>query len=183
MDLEKVIKERRTIRSLEEGDISIDEMIKMLEVSSWAPSWANTQCWEVVLVKDENIKEELSSTLTPGNPAKEAVRKAPVVLAICGKKGVSGFFKGKRVTSLGDWLMFDVALFTQNLSLILHSKGMGSVIVGAYDIEKASNILGIPDSHQLVCLMAVGKPRKIPSPPKRKPIEEKVHINRWGGSL
>ena len=41
-----------------------DEIISyVLKAAQLAPSWANTQCWEFILVKNESIRLKLSKTL------------------------------------------------------------------------------------------------------------------------
>ncbi|MGD2125095.1 MAG: nitroreductase family protein, partial [Desulfobacteraceae bacterium] len=54
-----IIKGRRSIRRYQENEIPQEHMDQILESIRWSPSWANTQCWEVVLVKDPAVKEKL----------------------------------------------------------------------------------------------------------------------------
>ena len=84
-------------------------MNTLLEAVRWAPSWANTQCWEIVAVKDKSLKEQLQATLPPkANPAASAIVQAPVLLALCGKLKSSGFYRDQVTTKFGDWFMFDL---------------------------------------------------------------------------
>ncbi len=179
MELFEILEKRRSIRRFQGEKFGEDVLFELLRAATLAPSWANTQVWEFVVVDDDGIKEKLSETLSPGNPARSGVKEAPYVVAFCGKKGVSGYFKGKPATILGDWLMFDVALAVENFCLAATSKGLGTVIVGAFDIEKASEILGIPEDHQLVCLVPVGIPAEEGRKTPRKSPRDKFHRNRW----
>jgi len=56
-NLLQVIKERRTIRKYQNKPISDELLNTVLEAGRWAQSWANTQCWHVIVVKDGKIKE------------------------------------------------------------------------------------------------------------------------------
>jgi nitroreductase len=115
MDLLKVINERRSIRKYKNEPVS-DEMIhEVLEAARRAPSWANTQVCRYIVVKDRNIKEQLSSTLTPTNPARGAIAEAPCVICIFAKRGVSGFYKGTAATDKGDWFMFDAGVAMEHM--------------------------------------------------------------------
>jgi len=67
--------------------------------------------------------------LNPTNPAREAVRTAPVLIVACAQLGLSGFKSGTAATDKGDWFMFDVALAMHNLTLAAHAKGLGTVHV------------------------------------------------------
>lgn len=180
MDLLEVIRSRRSVRKLKPDPVPDELITKILEAARWAPSWANTQCWEFVVVKDPDIKAKLAEALVPPrNPAKQAVATAPVVIAALGRRGVSGFYKGKPVTSKGDWFMFDVALAVQNMVLEAHALGLGTVIVGAIDFEKASKVLGLPSGVELVVLIPVGYPAEVPRAPPRKEVSEFTHFDRY----
>ena len=78
----EVLKQRRSIRNYEDKEVPRELLDKVLEAVQWSPSWANTQCWEVIVVKEQEIKEKLRETLTKGNPAGKAMVTAPVVLAL-----------------------------------------------------------------------------------------------------
>ena len=181
MEVLEAIKTRRSVRRFAPEPVPNEALRAVLEAARWAPSWANTQCWEVVVVKDPEKKRALSELLVPErNPARDAVANAPIVLAVCGRRGVSGFYKGKAVTEKGDWLMFDVALAVQNMALAAHALGLGTVVVGAIDHERASEVLGLPDDVELVVLMPLGRPAKEPRAPERKRLEEFVHLDTYG---
>ncbi|MDA3835043.1 MAG: nitroreductase family protein [Spirochaetales bacterium] len=169
----KAIKERRTVRNFEDKPISDDVLKTVLEAIQWAPSWANTQCWEVVVVKDPDIKTRLQDEAIPkSNPAHKAVGNAPVVLAMCARLNESGYYKNNVTTKFGDWFMFDLGLAAQNLSIAAHAMGLGSVIMGLFEQDKAAAVLNLPENHELVTLIPMGYPSKVPSAPKRREMEE-----------
>ena len=178
-DLMEVIKERRSIRKYEEKDIPEELANRVLDAVKWTPSWINTQCWEVVVVKDKIIKEGLQATISKGNPAAKSIVAAPVVLAVCGRLGKSGYYKDKVSTKFGDWYMFDLGLATQNLCLMAHHLGLGTVIVGLFDHDRAKEILNVPAGYELVVLIPMGYPAKIPSAPKRREMNEFTHYDTF----
>ena len=184
MEVLEAIRTRRSVRKFSPEPVPEEALRAVLEAARWAPSWANTQCWRIVVVRDPERKKALSETLIPErNPAREAVEKAPVLLAVCGEKGVSGFYKGKPITDKGDWLMFDVALAVQNICLAAHALGLGTVIVGALDHHRASELLGLPDEVELVVLMPLGRPAQEPKTPPRKELSEFVYLDTYGEKL
>ncbi len=178
-DAVEVIKERRSIRKYEEKDVPEEVLNSLFEVAGWSPSWANTQCWELIAVRDMALKESLKETIFPKNPATNAITQAPVLLALCGKLKSSGFYKDIVTTKFGDWFMFDLGLFTQTLCLAARNLGLGTVIVGLFDHDKAKSILKIPEGYELVVLIPIGYPAKISSAPKRREIREYVHHNTF----
>jgi nitroreductase len=105
--------------------------------------------------------------------------QAPVVLVLCGKLKSSGYYKGQITTKFGDWFMFDLGIASQNICLTAYNLGLGTVIVGLFDHNKAKEILGVSDDYEVVTMMPVGYPAKEPEAPKRREINEFVHFNRF----
>jgi nitroreductase len=180
VDVLEAIKGRRSVRRYLPREVEEEKLREILEAARWAPSWANTQCWEFIVVKDPSTKEKLSETLPPGNPAREAVRTAPAVVVACGRTGVSGFYKGVPVTDKGDFYLFDVALALQNLCLAAHALGLGTVHVGYFDSRAVERLLGVPEGVRVVELVPVGYPAEQPKAPRRKELSELVHLERYG---
>ena len=169
------ITDRRSVRRFTSEDVSDEALSKLLDSVRWAPSWANSQCWEVIVVKNQDLKDRLKNTLSESNPSTLAIQNAPVVLAMCAGLGKAGYYSEKPMTKFGDWFMFDVGLATQNLISTAHVLGLGSVIVGGMDQDKAKEILEVPDGYELVCLLPIGHPDHEPSPPPRRETEEFTH--------
>ncbi|MGA2315179.1 MAG: nitroreductase family protein [Thermodesulfobacteriota bacterium] len=182
MDLMEAIKGRRSIRKYKPDPIPEDALQKIMEAVRWSPSWANTQCWEVIVVKDPKIKSELATALNKTNPSLSSMTDAPIVIVLCGKKGVSGFKKGEAVTVKGDWVMFDTGIAMQNLCLAAHSLGLGTVIVGRFDHKKAEEILGVPESVVVVAMTPLGYPATEGSTSKRKEPSEFIFYEKYHGT-
>ena len=70
MDLLKVIHERRSVRKYRSDPVPDEIITEILEAARRSPSWANTQVWRFIVVKDQGIKERLQETLRPTNPAR-----------------------------------------------------------------------------------------------------------------
>jgi nitroreductase len=178
-DIMSIIKGRRSIRRYQDKLIPEDHLQQVLDAIRWSPSWANTQCWEVVMVKDPAIKEKLKDTLSPTNPALKAVAQAPAVIALCGKLKSSGYHKGEAATKLGDWFMFDLGLATQSLCLVAHGLGLGTVVVGMMDHDKTKKVLGVGEGYEVVALIPIGYPAKESPAPKRREIREFLHEEKF----
>jgi len=180
MDVLEKIKSRRSVRKYKSDPIPQEDLDIILEAIRWAPSWANTQCWEVIIVTDREQRKKLSEIVPPKNPAVNALITAPVIIVMAARKGVSGYYKGKTVTTYGDWFMFDVALAMQNLVLEAHSRGLGTVDLGYFDHEKAARLLAIPEDFQVVAMTPLGYPAEMPKPPSRKSLTEFVSYGTFG---
>lgn len=175
----QVIKDRRSVRHFENREVPKEALQAVLEAVCWSPSWANTQCWEVVVVKDAQVKGRILEAVPSANPAAKSIAAAPVVLALCARKGESGYYKGLVTTKFGDWFLFDLGIAAQTICLAAHSLGLGAVIVGLYEHAKVDAALGLPENVENVCLIPLGYPAKIPSAPTRKEIDAFVRRERY----
>jgi nitroreductase len=178
-DLMNTIQGRRSIRRYQEQDIPDDTLNKLLEAARWAPSWANTQCWNFVVVKDSGIKAKIQQAVSSRNPSSKAIVNAPVLLVVCGQLKRSGYYNDQFPTKFGDWFMYDLGLATQNLCLAAHDAGLGTVIVGLFDHDKVGEIIKLPSEHEVLVLIPVGYPDHDPSPPKRRELQEFVYYDTF----
>lgn len=179
-DLMDIIKGRRSIRKYEDKEIPEAILNQILEAIRWAPSWANTQCWEVVVIKEKSIKEKLQAAIpAKGNPSAKAVIQAPVLLVICARTKVSGYYKETAVTKFGDWFMYDLGIATQNLCLAAHNLGLGTVIVGVFDHDKAREVIGVPEGYEAVTLIPLGYPATSASAPPRREVSRFTHYETF----
>jgi nitroreductase len=179
MEFMEILKERRSVRKYEDRKVPEELLLKVLEAVQWSPSWANTQCWEVIVVKAADIKVRLQETMVKGNPATKAIVEAPLVLALCAKQRSSGYYKEQVTTKFGDWFMYDLGIATQSLCLAAHRWGLGTVVVGLFDHQQAAQVLGVPEGYELVTLIPLGFPAKQSSPPKRREITEFTHYDQF----
>jgi len=134
MDLETAIRERRSIRAYKPDPVPQDLIREILDEARWSPSWANTQCWRLVVVTDKEIKNKLADTMFGfgGKPSQtaEGMKVAPVAIAFCAETGKSGFSYAEpraAATDKGEyWYMFDVALAMENFMREIQRRGTPS---------------------------------------------------------
>ena len=189
MDIFEAINTRRSIRKYKPDPVDEKDLKTVLEAALWAPSWANTQCWRYIIVRDPDIKARVADTLQRvqfgddwlENAAAQAIVQAPVLVVACAQQGIAGFQPdGAPATPRGDWLLFDVALSIQNLCLAARSLGMGTVIVGAFDSQKTGEVLDVPEGYTVVTMTPLGYPDHTGQPPPRKGLDEIVYKEKYG---
>jgi nitroreductase len=178
-ELMDTILSRRSIRRYQEKAVPDEILNKLLEAARWAPSWANTQCWHFVVVKDDEIKRKIQESVSPRNPSSLAIVNAPVLLVVCAQLKKSGYYNGEYPTKFGDWFMYDLGLATQNLCLAAHDSGLATVIVGLFDQDKVGEIIKLPAEHEVLVLIPVGYPDHEPTPPKRLELQDFVHYDSF----
>ncbi|MDP8255495.1 MAG: nitroreductase family protein [Candidatus Alcyoniella australis] len=179
MDLFEAIHSRRSVRSYKSDPVTAEHLNEILDAARWAPSWANTQCAEYIVISDPEVKAALAEAVGERNPGRPALFEAPLVIAGIGRRNLSGFKKGGAVTELGDWYMFDVALGMANLTLAAQALGYGTVHIGMIDHAKAAQVLGVPDEYQVVELVPLGVPAQMPNTTPRKPLGDIIHNDKF----
>ena len=183
MELKDAIMKRRSVRKFTDYRVTDDEVRELLDAARWAPSWANTQAWEFVVVRDPDLIRGIAGTYTENNPATKCTLASSVVIVACARTGVSGSLKGATETAFTEWFMFDLGLAVQNLCLRAHDLGLGTVIVGSLDHDSCGKLLSVPEGVKAVAAIPVGKPA-VPDKagPPRKALEEIARSERFGGS-
>lgn len=173
----EAIKTRRSIRKFTNEPVSHDVINKIIDASSYAPSWKNTQTARYIIIEETALKSAI---------AKEAVMDfewntniilgAPALVVLASVTNISGYEKdGSYSTAKKDkWEMFDAGIAAQTFMLAAHEYGIGSVTMGIFDEAKIKELLNISDNINISALIAIGHPAVDPSAPKRKSVEELV---------
>ena len=186
MDIFEAIKTRRSIRRYSDRPVEDEKLRSVLEAVHMAPSWANMQCWRLVVVKDKARKEKISelsyveSYFAPkgykSNPSMKALAEAPVVIVLCADPAQSGVLWGQ------NYYLTDAGIAAQTMMLAARGLGLGTVFVGVYDEDKLRGLLNIPAAIRIVGLFPLGyavEGKK--EGPARKPLQEVCFYEQWGG--
>jgi nitroreductase len=184
MELQEAILKRRSIRKFTDQAVTDEELKKIFESVRWSPSWANTQVWEFVVVRDKDLIAKVTATYAPKNPASKCSLSASALIVVCAKLGLSGCYDGKPSTKLDSWFMFDLGIATQTLCLTAHEMGLGTVVVGLMDLDACGKVIGLPDGYEVAAVIPIGRPAVAPKEgPPRKAVAEMVHLNTFGNKM
>lgn len=170
MELIETIFRRRSIRSFTDYVVTDDEINMVLESARHAPSWANTQVWEYIIVKDIDLIRKVAPT------------NASTLIIACAKKNSSGLINGVVVTKFLEWFMFDIGASVQNLCLRAYELGLGTVILGYINHELYKQVFSVPENFEVVVAIPIGKPVVEIPPTHRKEIKSFTHLNKFGES-
>ena len=170
---------RRSIRKYSDRPVDDQVLEEIVEEASFAPSWKHTQITRYIAIKDPVLKEKIAkegTTIWPGNG--NIISQAPVLVAVCIVKNRSGFERdGSYSTAFEDrWEFFDAGIAAQTFCLAAYEHGLGSVILGLFDIDTVSSLIDIPEGQQLTALIPVGYPAEEPAAPRRKPVSDLLTV-------
>ena len=200
MELQEVIKLRRSVRLFKDIDIPDEVLYEMLEAARLAPSAGNSQGYVFGVIKDKEIKQKLASAAGE----QDWIATAPVVFACCAKldwdiaKQPENDF-GLMVNKLRfdnaflDYLckypkskarttMFENAtplIPAEHLFLTAVAHGLSACFVGYLDIPLADKILNLPENVTCLYLLPVGYADQTPKTKYRKELSEIVFYDQW----
>ena len=172
MDIEKCIEGRRSIRAFKSEPVDDSIITEALRMANLAPSAGNLQARDFIVVKDAATKAALAQAAYD----EDFVRSAPVVVAVCANLQRIGHY-GERGRTL--YCIQDSSAAIENMILFLHSKGIGSVWVGAFDEEAAGAALHVPEEARPVALIPIGHPAETGTKTGRIPLDRIVHKEKW----
>jgi nitroreductase len=178
MEALECIRTRRSIRRFKPEHLAPGTIEQLIELAAWAPSWANTQCVRYLAITGEQ-KANLAQIINHGNN-QIAASQAPVIIAICAIHDLAGKLRSGQPNPKGNaWTYFDCGGAAQTLCLAAHAMGLASLQMGAFDYAAVSQLLNVPDTMELIELVAIGIADGTPTAPARKPVPELLRYEKF----
>jgi nitroreductase len=172
LDVVECIESRTSIRSFKPDPVDDLMLDEALRAANLAPSAGNLQARDFVVVKNIHTKKALAKAAYD----QDFVRSAPAVIVVCANLDRIDHY-GDRGRTL--YCLQDTAAAIQNMLLFLHSKGIGSVWVGAFDEGKAVEALGLPEHARPVAIVPIGYPAERGVRRRRLSQSRIVHMEKW----
>lgn len=173
-ELDKVIRKRKMIRKYDQTREIPNKIInKLIDNASRAPSAGHTQVQEFVVIKDPSIKRKLR--LASVN--QEQVEEAPVLIVVCSNTSRSVGRYGERGKEF--YSIIDGAFASMLILLTATNEGLGVSFVGAFNDEKVSEILGLPEHVRPIGIIALGYSDEKPARLERIQKDRLIHYERW----
>lgn len=161
--MQEVITTRRSIRKYTAEPIDDSTIDQIITMGTWAPSGLNNQPWKFVVVKNPSRLRELAKQTAYSH----IIKNAPVCIAVFLDHQVS-YDRVKDILGIGACI--------QNMLLTIHSLGLGGVWLGEILKNRATveELLEVPETCELMAVVAFGHPAEKKSPGTRKPLHDVV---------
>jgi nitroreductase len=161
MELLEGIYSRRSVRQYTDEPVSDEHVREIVKAGTWAPSGLNNQPWRFVTVKAEEERFRLAG-LTRYHKIVEA---APVCIAVFVDREAM-YHDVKDHQAVGACL--------QNMLLAAHALGLGAVWLGEIlnSADKVRELLELPETLELMAVVAVGHPARRDQTSKRKELSD-----------
>jgi nitroreductase len=174
MDFDEVIRKRKMVREYDQGKQISDKIImKLIRNAHRAPSAGHTQVQEFIIVKDSAIKKKLRKAAA----SQEYVEKAPVLIVVCSNisRSISRYGnRGKQFYSI-----IDGAFASMLILLTAVNEGIGACFVGAFEDNKVSAILELPEFVKPIGIICIGYPAEEPERIERISLSKLVCYDKY----
>ncbi|MEO0079316.1 MAG: nitroreductase family protein [candidate division WOR-3 bacterium] len=185
MEVTKAIQERRAYRSLEPVAITEGLVRDLAWHAQLAPTCFNNQPARFVFVWEKELLERMKPVFNKGN---EWCHAASLVIAVFAEKEADCVIKDR------EYYLFDTGIQTAFLILRATELGLVAHPIAGYNPQKVRELLGIPDSFNVITLVIVGRHSATISPalsekqvewernrPERLPLEQVAFFNIYKG--
>ncbi len=171
MDAIECILTRRSIRKYAKKEVSEEIINKLLECAMQAPSAANEQPWEFIVIRDKDALKKAAKI----SPWTKMVANAGAAIIVCADKK-------KEHVLIKNYSIQDCCAATQNILLASHALGLGAVWCAIYPDEgrekNAHELFAIPAHVVPLCIISIGYPDESPKIEKRFK-KERIHNEKW----
>ena len=170
MHFSELIQGRYSVRAYKPDPVEDDKLAQVLEAARLAPTAANRQPFQVIVIHTAGREAELGRIY-----GKEWFTQAPLVLCVCAvlDQGWVRRDDGKRHTDV------DAAIVMDHIVLAAADLGLGTCWIAAFNPAAAREVLGLPEGVEPVVFTPLGYPADQPKAKKRKPLSELVRYERW----
>jgi nitroreductase len=156
MNVYELILRRRTIRRFKQEPITKEQLTKIVNAGRMAPSAANLQPLEFILINDSELVPQVFATLKwagyiapAGNPPQGKQPMAYILVLI-----------NTEIRATGGEV--DAAAAIENMILTALEEKIGSCWLGAIDRDKLRSIFEIPQEFKIDSVLAFGYPDESP---------------------
>lgn len=165
----ELIRARRSIRKMTDKPIPDETIQAILEAVRLAPSWANGQCWRLILVKDPEKRALISERASRS----DNMKVCPLVIVACALPEQSGNRHGQA------YYLVDIGVGLEHLVLEATAQGLATCWIGIFDEPHIKQALQIPEPVRVVALVMMGYAAEERNPRPRLSLEEMSWVDGW----
>jgi nitroreductase len=180
--LESLIRARRSIRRFLPDSVDPEKIRLCLEAARMAPSAQNAQPWRFLVVDDPELKAGLAREAFSGiYGVTRFAAAAPVLIVVMARPDVVTHRIGRHFQGTQFYLV-DIGIAGEHFVLKAEELGLSTCWIGWFNGRRTRRFLGIPRSHKLVAMFALGRAAsRPPAETKRKSLDEIAWFNKFGG--
>jgi nitroreductase len=171
VDVLSTLKKTRLVETFSGKDLSVPELLEIIDAARWAISFQGMQSWEVVVVKEDDRKKALSELVVKGE-----LKRASFLLVICANLDRARFAVGEKGEKQS---IMEVSAFAQNIVTASRQFGISCSVLADFNPEKVQEFIESPKGVVPVIVLGMGFASQHPEV-KRVPITTFVHTEKFG---
>lgn len=177
----EAIQNRRSIRKYKDRQVEEETLLKIIDCGRLAPSDSNTQPWNFIIVRSEEMRTKLAHV----SHKQDWMIGAPVFIVCVADIRVATTETGpldinEDTSGIGPkQIILDTAIAGENIVLAAESLGLGTCWVSWYVQDEIRPVLGIPSDKYVVAIITVGYADQKPNQRPRRSLEEVIRYERW----
>ena len=178
----KEIRSRKSTRKYNYTPVDDEKILQLIESARLTPSGSNTQPWNFIIVKSEDIKEQIAKV--DGNQM--WMKTAPVFIVCvadirCRVKddSVEIFLDEESGLRELKQVVRDTAIAIEHILLEAESIGLSSCWTAYFDQKDIRPILGIPNDKYVVGIVTIGYADASGGSAPRRPLESMIRYEKW----
>ena len=171
MEFYDVVRKRRSYR-VYKTDVPEEEKVnRILEAARLAPTWANKQGMEYIVVKDTEMVKKVWNAV---DQAQKFVEAPMFIVGIISESG-----SGTNSNGI-NYFPLDCGICFEHLILAATAEGLATCWIGWFNETQLQEVLGIPKKFRVLALTPLGYPVKEKGEVSdRKPLDEIVHYDKF----
>lgn len=169
MEFSELIQKRYSVRAYDSKPVEQDKLKKILEAAQIAPTAANRQPFQMIVIHTKGREDELNRIYRG-----KWYSKAPVIVFMCAVQSQSWSRSDGK-----NYCMIDATIAMDHLILAAANLGLGTCWIAAFDPKAAREILAIPDDIEPVALTPIGYPADEWKPKHRKDLSDLIRYEKW----
>jgi len=170
MEYFDLISKRYSVRAYQPEAVEDEKLLKILEAARLAPTAANRQPFQVIVMHTQGRKSELGRIYR-----QPWFVQPPLILCVCGVPS-QGWV---RSTDHRRYLDVDVAIVMDHIVLAATDLGLGTCWIAAFNAPAAREALQLPEEIEPLVFTPLGYPADKPGPKERKPLIELIRYEHW----
>jgi nitroreductase len=170
MEYSDLIVARYSVRAYRADPVEESKLQAVLEAARLAPTAANRQPVQLVVMYTVGREEELGKIYR-----RPWFVQAPLVIAVCTVSSQAWVRESDKFNAR----LIDAAIVADHLILAAANLGLGTCWIANFNTEAARSVLGLPDEVEPIIFTPLGYPADQPGPKTRKPLTELVRYEHW----
>ncbi|MCA1900017.1 MAG: nitroreductase family protein [Chloroflexi bacterium] len=170
MEFTDLIAARYSVRAYRSDPVEDEKLQAVLEAARLAPSAANRQPIQIIVIHTAGREEELRSIYH-----RPWFIQAPLVIAVCAVSSQAWVRESDRFNAR----LIDASIAADHLILAAANLGLGTCWIANFNVKAARSVLRLPDEAEPVIFTPLGYPADQPGAKTRKPLTELVRYERW----